>query len=1021
MILVPRELMITMFPYSDVFFLSTHLLHAPFSGSNQVATHVLLFSPARCFLSPLLVLVLYVTPITGSGIENSSIPSHLMTFVYLYGQAPLEKLQVIDLAIKYLKHLQAHSNNSNNIINNNSSNNGNSNTSIGNVNSSSEAGVKQVTGCDKGTVDLKSVDKSNVVTDTESAITAGTAVGICCEFMKLSEEERKKEYKKGFNESIKESIAYIRKSDVDATFKEEFTYKLVNHLLKLLEDSNDLKLDVPGCDTSLRKKVPTRDAATQTGVSQGSCSPATHQSPAPSHPPGNNNNSIISRNNSNGYFSRTEVRDRVVTKHIGSPNVMGAAAVVAKDQENVIKTNGAEKVAPAVSGNVPIRLKPMSRADSVIQNPIIPRKPIPIVPAPCPGFQVGRAGEMPLRLMRSQTSPCDEQVSVRSMPVLFTSSVMTLVPLVFLQFTQIPAAKIREERSSSFRGNEITERNEKESGLNPAAVATAKPIPVLPNGPPPPPGKSETQDQTGKECDKINRDPSPKSMPAAATTTPDPGSGTKGLSALQTLLTSNQTVSQRGSSWLMESLSSTAAADVAPAPDPLRSSPGKGTLGIRRQSPGTHTSTAVSPPVSQKRKSPAIESEADSFRSFKKQILQRFDTEVTKVVSGEDEATKTVTQVPLIATPTMPTNNAGMKMDGRITNDRPKSQPVKSEPVAQPVVSCLKAQLMQKPLPKPSYKQILPAQQSMVRVTSNLSSLQSLQNGMTRQAAGNAGNPRCTCSVDHCVPHPKMPPSCSPAFMSQPRRESPLPVTHPSLHTHAHPQQQQQHFHQQHQQRFQMNQQQQQQQLLMQQQRQQQQVAPFYQSIPVRPPQELSAPVRDEARKSLPPSSPQPSPISVRRNAAATMPHSPAQSSIPSYPTPPSSSDPSQISSPFQTRVNPFYQQAQHSPYSQPQQQQPHAAYPPHLMGYERTPERQPIVRSANQIFERVSPSSSPSPAQLSAAHRVDSRSYRFHPHVDLPSGNPLVHPAADRNGYLPPQFYISTKDHRPASLIQID
>ena len=123
--------------------------------------------------------------------------------------------------------------------------------------------------CDKSNTDLKSsVERQQ---PPSQPVRKSDAVGICCEFMKLSEEERKKEYKKGFNESIKESIAYIRKSDVDTTIQNDFIYKLVNHLLKLLEDSNDLKLEdtISGSgDTSLRKRVPTRDKETQTIINQ---------------------------------------------------------------------------------------------------------------------------------------------------------------------------------------------------------------------------------------------------------------------------------------------------------------------------------------------------------------------------------------------------------------------------------------------------------------------------------------------------------------------------------------------------------------------------------------------------------------------------------------------------------------------------------------------------------------------------------------------------------------------------------
>ena len=218
----------------------------------------------------------------------------------------------------------------------------------------------------------------------------------------------------------------------------------------------------------------------------------------------------------------------------------------------------------------------------------------------------------------------------------------------------------------------------------------------------------------------------------------------------------------------------------------------------------------------------------------------------------------------------------------------------------------------------------------------------------------------------------------------------------------------------------------------------------------------------------------QPSAISVRRNATATpsvscddrIRHSPlthVQANVASYPTPPASSDRSQISSPFpykqhqavdnysvQTmgpRVNQFYQQEMTQLQQQHAQQQ--QAYErsachhssssssyPQMIRYERPPDHQ-TVRAAGQrqMFDRVSPASSPASAlphqkavQMAAAATnattvFDARSYRYHPHVDLPV-NPIPHhPAADLHGYLPPQFYISIKDPHPASasLIQID
>ena len=85
----------------------------------------------------------------------------------------------------------------------------------------------------------------------------------CCEFIKLSEEERVKEFKRGFNESIKQSIAYIRKqSQLDAQFQDDFTYKFVNHLLKLLEENTDLRLEKEL--VKAKKKSATSEAGTQT-------------------------------------------------------------------------------------------------------------------------------------------------------------------------------------------------------------------------------------------------------------------------------------------------------------------------------------------------------------------------------------------------------------------------------------------------------------------------------------------------------------------------------------------------------------------------------------------------------------------------------------------------------------------------------------------------------------------------------------------------------------------------------------
>lgn len=86
----------------------------------------------------------------------------------------------------------------------------------------------------------------------------------------LTTEERRKEYEQGFNESIKKAIALIRNSDLELRMREKFTISLVNHLLRLLEESNELKDNIESStggqvrETSLQKRVTSRDFTTQT-------------------------------------------------------------------------------------------------------------------------------------------------------------------------------------------------------------------------------------------------------------------------------------------------------------------------------------------------------------------------------------------------------------------------------------------------------------------------------------------------------------------------------------------------------------------------------------------------------------------------------------------------------------------------------------------------------------------------------------------------------------------------------------
>ena len=323
-----------------------------------------------------------------------------------------------------------------------------------------------------------------------------------------------------------------------------------------------------------------------------------------------------------------------------------SSTVIAKDLGNTIRTNGEQCAAHA---EIAARLKPICRPDSVIQNPVIHRKTIPIVPAPCAGPHAVRGGETPLRLIRRR-SPCfpEDQLQQqhlenqkiwkqfsKSIPVVATSCATS-------NSTAMPAAA--GQRSSCFRGNEQIERNDNQDqdSSAPASLVPSEASIIAPTCPSSSPGNRESTDQTGggeRDSSRANsgapvvRQPNEviKSSPPATAAAPGTGSGTKSLSALQTLLTTPQTLSASGpqaSSGFMESLS-------LPATRSCET--------VSKEIDFTLAGSQLTPPVvSQKRKSPSCDSESESFRSFKKKILQRFDTEGKVVPGAEDETSKNV-------------------------------------------------------------------------------------------------------------------------------------------------------------------------------------------------------------------------------------------------------------------------------------------------------------------------------------------------------------------------------------------